>query len=181
MTPCFPIMGGKARLVDWLLNYFPKTGDRYVELFAGRANAFFAARQELIFRSWELQDLDASFLVALKTADLEDLPTAVRQSDFEFWKQLAEENYPIAKVIEPAITFSGKGYKHGYQSGTNNYHFFEQRAKLQAGQNLLQGCKVSSGHWRSFVFPLYHQKTFVILIHHISGLRPTTLISITLN
>lgn len=60
-TPSFRYMGGKARLASWLIGHFPKAGGRYVELFAGRGNVFFKARQSLDFKEWTLNDLDTGF------------------------------------------------------------------------------------------------------------------------
>lgn len=164
MIPAFSYQGGKARIRDWLCNYFPKTGNRYVELFTGRGNVFFAARQQLGFNFWELYDRDASFLSALKLADLNQLPTTVRKADFEHWKSLSEVSL-IAKVIEPAITFAGKGYRYGYRGERRVacWNFFEQRDKLNAARKLLQGCTVNSGHWRSFAFDSLCSADFLYL------------------
>lgn len=116
--PSFRYMGGKARLRKWLLNYFPKSGRVYVEPFAGVGNVFFAVKTELNFQYHCINEPNSLLLRALQVANLEELPQTVTREEFEFWKH---DNSPIAKLIEPRVTFAGKGYASGY-SGSSGTH-----------------------------------------------------------
>ena len=118
MIPSFRHMGGKARLRKWLVNHFPKNGICYMEVFCGKGNVYFHAAQELKYSWYALNDIDNSFLSALYSIDTNLLPQTVCKEDFEKWKTDKGE---IAKVIEPRITFAGKGYAYGY-SGTSGIH-----------------------------------------------------------
>lgn len=111
-------MGGKARLRKWLVNHFPESGMFYCEPFAGKGNVFFHAVQQLKFTYWELSDLDLTFLDALRCADLSQLPDAVTKVTFPYWR---ERDDFISRLIEPRITFAGKGYAHGF-SGSSGTH-----------------------------------------------------------
>jgi site-specific DNA-adenine methylase len=120
-TPAFRHMGGKARLRRWLVEHFPDSGTVYKEPFAGKGNVFFHAFQHLKFQHWNLCDTSTLFLEQLREVDLDLLPESVGKDDFNLWRVRAEAGDPIAIVIEPRITFAGKGYKYGY-SGTSGTH-----------------------------------------------------------
>lgn len=159
MTPSFQFQGGKARIRNWLCNLFPHRGGRYIELFAGRGNVFFEACQRLHYQRWELYDNDVKFLAALKIADLDQLPTTIR---FDDWK-----NDPslIAKVLEPIISFSGKGYEYGAQ-GKNVKNFFRYgnyRANCEKAQVLLNGVFIAQQLWDQFPFDALTKNDFIYL------------------
>lgn len=133
-------MGGKARLRKWLVEHFPESGQFYIEPFAGKGNVFFHAVQHLNFQWWELNDLDCRFLWALLSADLDLLPESVSKEEFVNWKQRAAESDPVALLIEPRITYAGKGYKYGYSghSGTHvGYCGHNYRVMCESARRLL--------------------------------------------
>lgn len=111
-------MGGKARLRKWLIERFPQRGRCYVEPFCGKANVFFAAYSCLTFERWELSDIDIRFLSAVLSADFDELPDFVERADFDKWKR---DPSAISALIEPRITFAGKGYAFGF-SGSSGTH-----------------------------------------------------------
>ena len=117
-TPSFRHMGGKARLRNWLIEHFPKSGGFYVEPFVGKGNVFFASVQKLHFNAWMLADLDTQFLESLLLAELPQLPDTVTKSDFEDLKTRKDF---ISRILEPRITFGGKGYQAGF-SGNSGTH-----------------------------------------------------------
>lgn len=117
-TPAFRYVGGKARLRAWLLQRFPREGDAYLEPFVGLGNVFYAAHAALDFDAWWLSDIDTSFFDAVRTADLSQLPATVSKEDFARWRV---DGGPIARLIEPRVTFGGKGYRYGY-SGSSGTH-----------------------------------------------------------
>lgn len=158
MTPAFSFQGGKARIREVLVGFFPKVGGRYIELFAGRGNVFFEAVLRCHYKSWELYDRDASFLEALKIADLNELPDSVPKSDFA---EYAESHETIAKVLEPAISFSGKGYDFGYQKERYNYGSYFM--KCCEAQRLLANTSITSAHWAGFKFHDLKSEDFLYL------------------
>lgn len=114
----FPYPGGKARIRESLFPYFPEEGRRYMEPFAGRGNVFFGFYPRAAFNEYWINDIKLSgFFRGLRDADLSQLPDEVDEFTFEVWynKWLAQD--PIAHIIEPKITFRGKGYQAGYQKG----------------------------------------------------------------
>lgn len=148
MIPSFRHMGGKARLRRWLVEHFPQSGTWYVEPFAGKGNVYFLARQHLNFRSWLLADIDASFLYALKHADFSALPDEVTKADFPRYRD--DPTNRIAKLIEPRITFAGKGYASGYSghSGTHvGYSGNCYRVMCEQARALLSGTLIAEGAW----------------------------------
>lgn len=146
-TPSFRHMGGKARLRTWLVDQFPTSGLTYYEPFAGKGNVFFKARESLQFRLWHLNDLDIGFLDALVRADLDQLPEEVTRETFRQWSVRTD---PIAKVIEPRVTFAGKGYPAGY-SGTSGTHIgYSRKSYLPTcsrAQELLKGVILTPWSW----------------------------------
>lgn len=68
LIPTFAYPGGKARLGKHIVPMLPPKGERYVEVFAGRANLFFRVAQLLKYRSFWLNDTQTySFLLSLCT------------------------------------------------------------------------------------------------------------------
>lgn len=159
-TPSFRHMGGKARLRNWLVEQFPNSGGTYFEPFAGKGNVFFKAREVLDFQHWHLNDTDMRFLRALAMADLDQLPEEVTREDFDHWRT---SNSSIARIIEPRVTFAGKGYQAGY-SGTSGTHVgYSRKSYLpvcQRAQELLVNVPLTHWSWEQ-VFNLATEDDFV--------------------
>jgi DNA adenine methylase len=144
-------MGGKSRLRNWLIQHFPVAGELYIEPFAGKGNVFFKSKQSLDFKTWHINDIDW-FLVALFRVNLNDLPEKVDKTDFSIWKN---KNDDISKIIEPRITFGGKGYKAGYAScyheqSTNNHMGYNRvlyKKTCELAQELLSDVKITQLSW----------------------------------
>lgn len=154
-------MGGKARLRSWLMQYFPPTGNLYMEPFAGRGNVFYKAYTTLSFKEWHLNDIDISFFNALLKADLNLLPQQVTKDDFEYWKNQKDD---VAKLIEPRVTYAGKGYKAGYSgtSGTHKGYAGDLYCKTcQAAKDLLQDVKVTQLSWENLGIEKLNGNDFV--------------------
>ena len=151
-TPSFRYMGGKARLASWLVGLFPKTGNRYVEMFAGRGNVFFKAKQALGFREWHLNDLDIGFFRALLSVDLDGLPETVSKEDFAEWKGKKDG---LAALLEPRITFGGKGYRFGgtYSGDCGGHVGYSKgcyKPVCEEARRLLQGVALTETDWEKF-------------------------------
>jgi site-specific DNA-adenine methylase len=165
MTPSFRYMGGKARLRSWLVPLFPTTGDRYVEPFVGRGNVFFEAVQRLRFSSWNLCDLDTRFLEALLRVNFNDLPDEVDRAAFDALKMRTDD---VAILVEPRVTFAGKGYAAGF-SGTSGTHVGyakrNYRKVCEAARALLQhpSVHVRSASWETIQWNDLTEKDFVYL------------------
>jgi hypothetical protein len=66
IIPQFSYPGGKAKLAKRIVELMPPSGDRFVEVFAGRANVFFRIAQELDYRRFWLNDINTyPFLLSL--------------------------------------------------------------------------------------------------------------------
>lgn len=145
--PTFRYMGGKARLRNWLISYFPPSGDWYVEPFAGLGNVFFLAKS-LNYKKWWLNDINARFLKAMLTANLDDLPTKVNKTDFLNWRNRDDD---LAKLVEPRITYGGKGYQAGFSGSSGSHKGYDgvlYRDKCEAARELLQDVKITEGSWK---------------------------------
>lgn len=164
MTPSFRHVGGKARLRVWLTDHFPSEGSFYCEPFAGKGNVFFLAANLLKFDWWELSDIDVGFLCALRCAALDDLPKEVTKQSFRYWKT---RNDPVARLLEPRVTFAGKGYAAGF-SGTSGTHVgYDQsryRETCERARQLLNDHKVmvKERDWRE-TLSLVDRSCFVYL------------------
>jgi hypothetical protein len=112
---------------------------------------FFEAVQRLQFAHWQLADRDAGFLQALLRADLDRLPEMVDRAAFE---TLRNQGGDIALLVEPRVTFAGKGYAAGFSgsSGTHvGYSYKSYRPMCQAARELLKrpGVDVVSASWNT--------------------------------
>lgn len=164
-VPAFRYVGGKARLRAWLVARFPREGDVYLEPFAGLGNVFYAAHAALDFNTWSLSDVDTSFFDAVRTADLSQLPATVPHSDFARWKT---DSGLIARLIEPRVTFGGKGYRYGYSgsSGTHvGYSAACYRPVCAAARAALTapGVVVSTRSWTEVPWDALRPRDFVYL------------------
>lgn len=165
MTPSFRYMGGKARLRKWLVGAFPRTGRVYAEPFVGRGNVFFEAVQRLQFTNWQLADLNATFLQALLRADLDRLPEEVDRAAFEVLRAQGDD---IALLVEPRITFAGKGYAAGFSgsSGTHvGYSGKSYRLMCATARALLTrpGVEIVSRSWETLNWGFLTEEDFVYL------------------
>lgn len=165
-TPSFRYMGGKARLCKWLVSHFPQSGRKYIEPFAGLGNVFYQARKDLNFQEWELSDLDVSFLRALLIENFDLLPAAVSREEFQQWARATGEQVGIARLIEPKITFAGKGYKHGFDGGHPSHPPYNgrlHRLLCEEARRLLQGVLVREMSWEAIDFDGLTAEDFVYL------------------
>lgn len=172
-------MGGKARLRRWLVSLFPKTGYTYIEPFAGKGNVFYLAVQMLIYDYYILNDLD-NFLYILKQYDCHLLPEKINKLNFAYWKK---KNNKTSKILEPRITFAGKGYQAGF-SGSSGTHVGYNKEKyvtnckiatqlLQKANiyrcdylNLLLSLNITKDHFIYFDPPYHNTKTCYNNINH---------------
>lgn len=149
MTPTFSFTGGKAKLRKWLLHFFPRKGGRYIELFAGRANVFFLACQHLHFDRWELYDKDVRFLKALQVVDCSKFPDSVEKHEYSEWTARTD---PVARVLEPVLSFFGKGYDSTTGFQEKMYKYGPYRDKCERSQVLLYSTVIQEQLWDSFAF-----------------------------
>ena len=137
--PTFRYMGGKARLRKWLVEKFPKSGNVYFEPYAGMANVFFLAVNELNFNYWWLNDrFNYPFLYDVKQCgNIIRLPDQITG---EFKKEiLTNRGTLLPNLLENVISFAGKGYDHGFTGDIKvRYNPRSYEKRLQAAYNLLQ-------------------------------------------
>lgn len=117
-SPSFAYMGGKVRMREWLIDHFPFTGHRYIELFAGLGNVYYAAVNNLHFSQWILNDkYTEEFFNGVKFADLSKLPKKLVDGDELFLPMQYEhgdyQERLVAKLLEHKITLGGKGFCKG--------------------------------------------------------------------
>lgn len=164
-TPSFRYMGGKARLRSWLVGLFPANGRTYIEPFVGRGNVFFEAIQRVSYAKWMLSDLDVHFLTALLRTDLSQLPEVVDRAVFNDLKTRHDD---IALLVEPRVTFAGKGYAAGFSgsSGTHVGYAKDNYLRVcESARALLSrpGVHVESRQWTTLPWSDLTEEDFVYL------------------
>jgi len=160
-TPSFRYMGGKSRLRKWLISHFPKIGNNYLEPFCGLGNVFFESKKSLNFKKWNLTDINPSFLVSLIKVNLENLPEKVNKNDFEFWKN---SKCDVSKVIEPKITFAGKGYSAGFDGGHPSHPPYSgklHKKTCEIAKQLLSDVAVFRSSWEEINYDSLDENDFV--------------------
>lgn len=141
-------MGGKARLRKWLVSLMPQSCETYIEPFVGKGNVFYLSRNVIQAVSWTLSDIDCRFLLALQQADFDMLPAYIERVDYLRWK--LAQNDAISILVEPRITFAGKGYAHGFSgsSGTHvGYSGLHYKPVCQAARLLLADATIIQRSW----------------------------------
>jgi len=77
-APVFQYSGGKGRVRNWIIQYFPRAVRTYCEPFAGLGNVYWKAAVTIQARSWWLNDIKrAPFFEAFKVVNIRDLPDGV--------------------------------------------------------------------------------------------------------
>jgi len=158
----FPYPGGKVRIRKELFKFFPEEGHHYIEPFVGRGNIFFEFYKRSVFEQYIINDIRiARFFKSLKIADLTLLPSKVDESDFDYWYVKWLMHDPIAYVLEPKITYRGKGYDAGWQIG--RYQRSRYLATCAEAQNILQNDNViiSSSDYVFMAWDLFGPEDFI--------------------
>jgi site-specific DNA-adenine methylase len=169
--PAFQYPGGKARLREWLVPFFPRVGRTYLEPFAGRGNVFFKSRSVLKFARWQLNDLNtASFFRALREVDVRDLPDRVDQACFDRMK--LDWSDTVARVVEPRVRFFGVGGFKGVDDvskrmpgggGKDVYSGRCYRMTVLRAQRLLRAVEVTGAPWETLPWGTLDHRDFVYL------------------
>lgn len=162
--PTFRYMGGKARIRSWVVDKFPKSGNTYVEPFCGAGNVFYLVKSKLNFREYWLNDKYSSLAASILNLEPSSLPEKVDRSLFTQLRERAKLYDSLALVLEPRITFAGKGYAAGFQkddlSDYARYSKENYLPVLEAAKNLLSDVKITSLEWKE-VFDSLSADTFV--------------------
>jgi len=150
MSIQFPYPGGKAKIRSKLYPYFPEEGRGYLEPFAGRGNVFWEWYPISDYEFYTINDLKVSrFFEALRDVNLEDLPFSITEEEFDVWYNRWLRDEPLAFVVEPKITFRGKGYLSGWQKG--RYKRARYKPMCESAQHILRDKRVMIRN-RDYVF-----------------------------
>lgn len=161
--PSFSYPGGKVRMRSFVTQYFPRSGKTYVEPFAGLGNVFFYARKHLDFRDWWLNDLNShGFFQALIDVDYDSLPEDVDRDKFLSLKKDREN--PVSKVLEPRVSYAGKGYDYGYM-GSHDTHVGYKKSNyvphLHSARRMIDGVKITKTSWDLLPYNQFDASDFV--------------------
>lgn len=173
--PKFRHYGGKFRLRQWLLSHFPSSGNKYAEVFAGKANVYFAARHVLNFKEWYLNDNNPKFLKTLQTCDIDtlskDWPENITREFFVSLRTAIRKNPQDANAIllEHRISFSGKGYDWGLDlsciegrtTKTRGWIKSNYIKTLKEGQELLKDVHLTSLDFKHFDYSQFGPNDFI--------------------
>jgi len=160
----FRYPGGKAKIRDKLFEYFPQEGRYYLELFGGRGNIFFEWVKRSSFHTYTVADIKTGvFFKALESTNLDTLPNTVTAVEYDYWKGRFLAGDPIAILLEPVVTFSGKGYSYGYCAG--RYNKRKYTALCLEAQAILQRSNVASrtANWANYNLDVYDWNDFLYL------------------
>ncbi|HYH00316.1 MAG TPA: DNA adenine methylase [Terriglobales bacterium] len=118
----FRYLGGKQKLAPIIIERLPKSGRKFIDLFAGRANiALCGMQQGLKFDEWVLNDIrQYKFLTALR--EFGDRIKVPRKCDVDFpaLAQRAKAGDPEALLLEPFLTWNGAGFEAARASVNKN-------------------------------------------------------------
>jgi site-specific DNA-adenine methylase len=112
-VPTFPYPGGKGRLSPKIVEYIPKIGRKFVDVFGGRGNVTFRAIAEgLDYREWVLNDiLTARFFRSIRDHGDKFKATEKSHEQYERYAELAKHGDPDALLMEPFLCFNGGTYE----------------------------------------------------------------------
>lgn len=165
--PTIPYPGGKGRLAPLLIDMMPRSGDLYLEPFAGRGNVFWtAASFGLSFHRWQLNDLrTAPFFEAIRlVGDSYIVPERSKEEYYRQW-ELFKQNDPSGIIMEPQLTFGGGGYGSGGPGGKKGATAQGYTKTLRVCHALMQSTNVTITNldWRSLPWESLSPDAFVYL------------------
>jgi site-specific DNA-adenine methylase len=110
--PSFPYPGGKGRLSSKIVEYIPKKGRKFIDLFSGRGNVTFRAiAEELGYNEWVLNDINmAPFFRAIRDYGAEFRATPITKAEYYRLGELAKQGDPHAWLMEPFLCYNGGRY-----------------------------------------------------------------------
>lgn len=116
----FAYPGGKIRLAKWITSFFPKSGNIYLDAFAGRGNVFWYFIDHGKFKSWHLNDIKTKpFFDELKKSGDIVVPDLTKEEYDKYFKLHRSGYNRDAILLEPYLTFSGGGYGAGCRTRQN--------------------------------------------------------------
>lgn len=149
-NPCFAYPGGKAEKRKWILSHVPpgKHYARYIEPFAGRANVFFQAKDQIKANAYWLNDKYAvDFLRAVQQITeneisfFQNLPS---QIDATIAKALHDRNDRVGLIAEPLVCFGGGRRESGCSVKTGRWKHTASFVKdLIAARDMLAGVRLT--------------------------------------
>lgn len=150
MIPTFGQMGSKVRIRKQLLELFPYSGRKYIEPFAGKGNVYFLAVQTLNYQQWILNDkFNLPFFQAIRDVNIVDLPDHVDETESNLLSKVFEDS-PVAKVLEPILSYGSKGYKSGLNRGHSRYVRRTMIDKVMQAKSLLNRALIFGLDWEEF-------------------------------
>jgi D12 class N6 adenine-specific DNA methyltransferase len=122
-TLAFSYPGSKARIAKRICELLPPSGDRFVDVFAGRGNVTFAVMAVLSYERFWINDSGTDpFFRTLKVGFPADRLPARGKENYKRHKEMMLHHtlngkwipagVPASVAAEPLLTFSGGGYAH---------------------------------------------------------------------
>lgn len=161
-TPAFAYPGGKARLANRIVGMLDIGAKRYVDLFAGRGNVFFAAATLHYDEYWLNDPVTAKFFRALMSWDKEILlPDDSTKDVFQEYRKKFYTGNDHEKLnailLEPYLSYSGFGYKHnGARVGVGGVTPEGYAANLKNAKAILHRTKptITEMDWKDAFFQI---------------------------
>jgi site-specific DNA-adenine methylase len=97
-----------------IVSLLPKTGNTYIEPFAGRGSVFWLAATHLDYQRWWLNDLRTApfFRAVLSVGGMLQVPPRTKAEYYRQWEAFKGGD-ATAILLEPYLTFAGGGYGKG--------------------------------------------------------------------
>jgi 16S rRNA G966 N2-methylase RsmD len=132
----FRHIGAKYLLSPDILRFLPKTGRKFVDVFAGRGNVTFAAiHRGFEYDEWILNDIrQFRFFEALREYGDKIVVRPKAAYDLHDLRTRAIQHDPEALILEPFMTWNGCGYEAGGSSlnkcgGSQSPENFQERVR----------------------------------------------------
>ncbi len=112
VAPTFRYPGGKGSRSPKIIQYIPKRGRKFFDVFAGRLNVTFRALADgMVFDEWIINDINrAPFFRALRDHGDGFKASPKTQEEFHRLSALAKQGDPHALLMEPYLCFNGSTF-----------------------------------------------------------------------
>jgi DNA adenine methylase len=165
MTTPFARMGGKSRIADQLISYFPDDYNLYVEPFLGSGNIFFRLPEDKKTNPMIINDLDKDIYIVMKA--LQKNPKRINDNirrtgiSKEEWHKLKDKKDATSVIEKIKYSFLAKGTSYAPSlSGSDRHNIAVDYTKFKP---LLQNTIILNEDYKKVIAEYDGKGTFFYL------------------